>query len=119
LGYEVSISHLPNVVDSDNNLMMPTAACQIVAMSIIVHVWRRWDYPAFENANLSAHPVIILTDLIVLMRFSGASFFINLSSWILDVLISILVAITGLAANSGHAWAAGGRAYRPIPEYSG
>jgi len=76
------------------------AACQIVAMSLIVHLWRTWDYAPFENANLSS------------------SFFINLSSWILDILISIGVAATGLAANAGHAWAAGGRAYRPIPEHA-
>jgi len=76
------------------------AACQILAMSLIVHLWRTWDYPAFRNANLSS------------------SFFINLASWILDVLISIGVAATGLAANAGHTWAAGGRAYRPIPDHA-
>jgi len=74
------------------------AGCQIVAMSLIVHLWRTWDYPPFEGSNLSH------------------SFYINLSSWILDVIISLGVSITGLAAEAGYAWAAGKRAYRPIPD---
>jgi branched-subunit amino acid transport protein len=97
-----------------------TAVCQILAMSLIVHLWRTWDYPAFENASLSefAAPYLIVIPTRILTRLSGDSFFINLGSWILDVLISIGVATTGLAANAGHAWAAGGRAYRPIPDHA-
>jgi len=73
------------------------AASQIASMSLIVHLWRTWDYPAFEGSNL------------------GSSFFVNLSSWVLDLLITFGVAITGFAADAGHSWAAGRRAYRPIP----
>lgn len=74
--------------------------CQIIAMALIIHLWRTAAYEPFESAELST------------------SFYINLSSWILDLFITFGIVITGLAAEAGHPWAAGGRAYRPILDSS-
>lgn len=41
---------------------------------------------------------------------------LNTLSWIFGLLIVVGVVVTGLAADSGHRWAAGNRAYRSIPE---
>jgi len=48
--------------------------------------------------------------------FAGAGYVFNTLSWVFGLLIVAGVIVTGLAADSGHRWAAGNRAYRLIPE---
>lgn len=45
----------------------------------------------------------------------GTAYVLNTVSWIFDVFIVVGIVATGLAADAGHAWAAGNRAYRSIP----
>jgi len=69
---------------------------KIVAFGIITHLYSRAHHPYFDFARPST------------------AYVLNTLSWISDVLIIFGVATTGLAADAGHAWAAGNRAYRPI-----
>jgi len=48
--------------------------------------------------------------------FTGVGYVLNTLSWVFGFLIVAGVTVTGLAADSGHRWAAGNRAYRSIPE---
>ncbi|KZT41431.1 hypothetical protein SISSUDRAFT_1059373 [Sistotremastrum suecicum HHB10207 ss-3] len=77
-------------------LMFCHSVLQILTMSLVVHLWRTWDYPPFEYTNLSV------------------SFYLNLASWAFSLVIVGALIITGIAADAGHKWAAGNRAYRPI-----
>ena len=47
----------------------------------------------------------------------GTAYVLNTVSWAADILIVLGVVVTGLAADAGHKWAAGNRAYRPIPDH--
>ena len=44
----------------------------------------------------------------------GLAYVLNTVSWVLGILVTIGVIITGMSAAKGHQWAAGNRAYRPI-----
>jgi hypothetical protein len=41
-------------------------------------------------------------------------YFLNTISWIFGFIIAGGIIVTGISADSGKAWAAGNRAYRPI-----
>jgi hypothetical protein len=45
---------------------------------------------------------------------TGIGYVLNILSWVFGLLITTGVIITGVSADSGHRWAAGNRAYRPI-----
>lgn len=47
-------------------------------------------------------------------RPTGTGFVLNILAWAFGILIALGVVTTGLSADSGHKWAAGNRAYRPI-----
>ncbi|KAI0070642.1 hypothetical protein K474DRAFT_1667819 [Panus rudis PR-1116 ss-1] len=72
------------------------AALQLTTFSIVTNLYRRSRFPAFEHA----HP--------------GTAYILNTLSWVLAVLVTVGVTITGISANRGHRWAAGNRAYQPI-----
>ncbi|PAV19019.1 3-beta hydroxysteroid dehydrogenase isomerase family containing [Pyrrhoderma noxium] len=72
------------------------ASFKIVAFGIITHLYAKSRHPYFEFARPST------------------AYVLNTLSWIGDILIIFGVVTTGLAADAGHAWAAGNRAYRPI-----
>lgn len=69
---------------------------QIITFAIITHLYRTNAYPTFEHARL------------------GVAYVLNTLSWILGVLITTGVIVTGIYADKGHKWAAGNRAYRRI-----
>lgn len=45
---------------------------------------------------------------------SGVAYILNTTSWVLGILVTASVIITGIYADKGHKWAAGNRAYRRI-----
>lgn len=47
---------------------------------------------------------------------AGTSYVLNAVDWIFGIFIVFGVVTTGLSADAGHRWAAGNRAYRPIPD---
>jgi len=46
---------------------------------------------------------------------TDTSFYLNVTSWTMDVLLIAGLVATGFAARAGHKWAAGRRGYYPIP----
>jgi hypothetical protein len=48
------------------------------------------------------------------VSFTGPAWYINMLSWVLSFLIVFGVIWTGKAADKGHKWAAGNRAYTRI-----
>jgi len=71
------------------------ASCQLAAFAIITHIYDTAE--AFEHAR------------------PGTGYILTTISWVSGFLIAIGVVTTGLSADSGHKWAAGNRAYHPIP----
>ncbi|KAF8908769.1 hypothetical protein CPB85DRAFT_1308646 [Mucidula mucida] len=72
------------------------ALFQLVAFSLVTHIYRTAGYPTFERAT------------------PGTAYVFNTLSWVMCVVISVAVMVTGISADKGHRWAAGNRAYRPI-----
>ncbi|KAJ3570375.1 hypothetical protein NP233_g4448 [Leucocoprinus birnbaumii] len=75
-------------------LVFLQALLQITAFSIITHNYETVNL--FEQARL------------------GTGYVLNILSWIFGLFITAGVIVTGMAADSGHRWAAGNRAYRRI-----
>jgi len=73
------------------------AAMQIVTFAIVTDTMRTGAFPSFDEAK------------------PGLGYAFNAISWILSVLITAGVVITGISADQGQKWAAGNRAYRRIP----
>jgi len=69
---------------------------QLVTFALITDIYFKRRYAPFDKASLSA------------------GYFMNLLTWIIGMFTAIGVIITGMAADKGHPWAAGNRAYRPI-----
>jgi len=70
---------------------------QITTMALVAQLLR--SYPA--NFAQGTHLSI--------------SFWLNTTSWVLDVLLVVGLVTTGIYAEKGHRWAAGRRPYHPIP----
>jgi len=79
-------------------LVLLHAAFQIAAFGIVTDMYSRTQFPTFEHARV------------------GPAYIFNILSWILSFFVGIAVITTGVAADKGHQWAAGRRAYRPIPD---
>jgi len=45
----------------------------------------------------------------------GISYWLNTTTWVLDMIVIAGLAVTGIYAEKGHRWAAGRRPYHPIP----
>jgi len=78
-------------------LVFSQALLQIVTFGIVTDLSRTTNYPTFEYAR------------------PGAAYITNVLSWVIGVLLTWIVLIVGIAASEGYRWAAGGRAYHPIP----
>lgn len=60
--------------------------------------------------NLYLQPL----DKYSLLYVTGVAYVLGTLAWIFAVFAAFGVTITGMAANRGHRWAAGNRAYEPI-----
>ncbi|KAJ7188259.1 hypothetical protein C8R46DRAFT_979288 [Mycena filopes] len=79
-------------------LIVLHAAFQVAAFALIIDMYRTSRFPiTFENARL------------------GPALAFNAVAWVFGVLTAISVISTGMAADRGKRWAAGNRAYQPIP----
>jgi len=84
-------------------------------------VWKAVAGLVTLNALFSMFAFIIVSDLFRTSRlpdfddvFPGPAWYINLLSWVFSFLIVFGVIWTGKAADKGHKWAAGNRAYTRI-----
>ncbi|KAJ7497301.1 hypothetical protein FB451DRAFT_224924 [Mycena latifolia] len=69
---------------------------QLVAFALVVDMFRTSRFPTFDDAKL------------------GLALIFDAVAWVVGVLTAISVISTGMAADRGHRWAAGNRAYQPI-----
>lgn len=94
-----------------------TALCQLTAFLIVTHSYETADiFAQARPGELFLFPLYVSWGDIFCPIFAGAGYVLNTLSWIFGLLIVVGVIVTGLAADSGHRWAAGNRAYRSIPE---
>jgi len=77
-------------------LVILHAVFQLVTFILITELYRKNRFPAFEHAK------------------PGVGYALNVASWILGFVVGTGVIVTGVAADRGHKWAAGNRAYRRI-----
>jgi hypothetical protein len=87
----------------------------MIAFIIVTDLFRTSHLPDFIDTHLGAglsYPPSFLA--ISHLPFIGPAWYINLLSWILSFLIVFGVIWTGKAADKGHKWAAGNRAYTRI-----
>jgi len=77
-------------------LVLLHVAFQIITFAVITELYRTARYPPFEYARPSTGYVL------------------NTISWVVGILVGFGVIVTGVAADNGHKWAAGNRAYQPI-----
>ncbi|KAJ7084393.1 hypothetical protein B0H15DRAFT_848978 [Mycena belliarum] len=69
---------------------------QLLAFALVVDMFRTSRFPTFEDAKL------------------GPALIFDAVAWVFGILTAISVISTGIAADRGHRWAAGNRAYQPI-----
>lgn len=84
---------------------------QIVTLGMITDIYRHTKFDSFEYARPSKCNFYRVG---FCSNFTGTAYVLNVFSWLFDVLIVIGVVVTGIAADAGHKWAAGNRAYTPI-----
>ncbi|KAI0644685.1 hypothetical protein C8Q79DRAFT_1011703 [Trametes meyenii] len=69
----------------------------IVVFGVVTDLYRTDAFPSFGHAR------------------PGLAYILNILSWVFGVLVTAGVVTTGISAERGHRWAAGNRAYQPIP----
>ncbi|KIP05113.1 hypothetical protein PHLGIDRAFT_36607 [Phlebiopsis gigantea 11061_1 CR5-6] len=72
------------------------AACLIATFALVTDAYTNSTYPLFDRSR------------------PNVAYVLGTLAWILAVFATFGVAITGMAANRGHRWAAGNRHYTPI-----
>ncbi|KAI0696715.1 hypothetical protein BC835DRAFT_1405882 [Cytidiella melzeri] len=72
------------------------AVCLIGTFALVTDTYNQASFPGFERAR------------------PGGAFILGTLAWIIAVLLTFGVLVTGTAASMGHRWAAGNRAYTPI-----
>ncbi|KAH7888707.1 hypothetical protein F5I97DRAFT_1803798 [Phlebopus sp. FC_14] len=77
-------------------LVLLHTAFQLATFILVTDLYRKDRFPAFEHAK------------------PGAGFVLNAISWVAGITVGVGVIVTGIAADRGHKWAAGNRAYQPI-----
>ncbi|KAG2150952.1 hypothetical protein DEU56DRAFT_779314 [Suillus clintonianus] len=80
-------------------LVILHAVFQLITFILVTELYRKDRFPAFEHAK------------------PGVGYVLNAVSWVSGFAVGAGVIITGIAADRGHKWAAGNRAYRPIRGY--
>ncbi len=88
----------------------------MIAFIIMSDLYRTSHLPDFDFAypgeRLLCPPSYLAIPHLVL--FTGPAWYIDLLSWVFNFLIVFGVIWTGKAADKGHRWAAGNRAYTRI-----
>jgi len=79
-----------------SGLILLQAVCQISTFAIITEMYYNSNYPSLDHAR------------------PGIAYVLHTISWVLSIIISLSVLLTGVSADAGHQWAAGNRSYRPI-----
>ncbi|KAF8444583.1 hypothetical protein L210DRAFT_3758573 [Boletus edulis BED1] len=77
-------------------LVLLHAIFQLGAFVLVTELYSRNAFDNFEHAK------------------PGLGYVFNAVSWVVGFLVGSAVIVTGIAADRGHSWAAGNRAYRPI-----
>jgi hypothetical protein len=72
------------------------ALLQIAAFAIVTDLYRTSDYPPFQYAKF------------------GLGYGLSAASWVIAVVITAAILVTGISADAGMRWAAGNRPYLPI-----
>jgi len=97
-----------------------------IAFGVTTHSRRRriWKAVACLVGLASLFPMIsfaIVSDLFRTAKFWEFSraqlswaYYMNTIHWVLGFVVTGAIVVNGIAANKGHQWAAGNRAYRPI-----
>ncbi|KAF7315654.1 hypothetical protein MIND_00080900 [Mycena indigotica] len=97
-----------------------------IAIGVSTHSRRRRIWKAAAGL-VTIHALLALTafalilDQVRMSRFPtfrdghlGAGFWLTTVAWVSGILVAVGVIATGIAADRGHRWAAGNRAYQPI-----
>jgi len=77
-------------------LVLLHGICQVFTFGVLTDLWRTTNSSPLNYAKL------------------GDSYTMNTVSWILAIVAAFTVTATGIAAEQGHAWAAGGYSYSAI-----
>jgi len=98
------------------DLPLIIAIFSMIAFIIVSDLYRTSGIPDFAfvypGKRLLCPPTFLVVSHIV--PFTGAAWYLNILSWVFSFLIVFGVIWTGKAADKGHRWAAGNRAYAPI-----
>lgn len=91
------------------------AVCQISTFALITEMYYNSEYPSFDQARPGESSIAIrrILDFIDIPPI-GIAYVLHTITWILSIMISLSVLLTGVSADAGHRWAAGNRPYRPI-----
>lgn len=80
----------------------------------MTNVYNKNAFSAFEHAKPGK--VFLYEQLDWYSSVAGLGYVFNAISWVAGFLVGAAVIVTGIAADRGHQWAAGNRAYRRIRE---
>jgi hypothetical protein len=87
----------------------------MIAFIIISDLYRTSRLPEFASVYPGKTPLYpLLSSRSHVIPFTGPAWYINMLSWVFSFLIVFGVIWTGKAADKGHKWAAGNRAYTRI-----
>jgi len=92
------------------------AVCQISTFALITEMYYNSKYPSFNQARPGEFYMRPFAASLISIspRTLGIAYVLHTITWILSIMISFSVLWTGVAADAGHRWAAGNRAYRPL-----
>ncbi|KAG9316602.1 hypothetical protein JVU11DRAFT_2656 [Chiua virens] len=93
-------------------LVLLHALFQLATFVLVTIVYSNNTFYEFAHARPGRRPVIVKLDQY--SSASGLGYVFNAVSWVVGLLVGCAVIVTGMAADRGHKWAAGNRAYQPI-----
>ncbi|KAG8213916.1 hypothetical protein J3R82DRAFT_10661 [Butyriboletus roseoflavus] len=93
-------------------LLLLHAIFQLVTFALVTDVYNNNVFYAFEHAKPGK--VSLYEEPVRYSSLAGLGYVFNAISWIAGFLVGVAVIVTGVAADRGHHWAAGNRAYQRI-----